>query len=357
MFDVAIVGGGPGGGSCASFCAAAGLRVLLLERERFPRDKVCGDCLNPSCWPVLRRLGVAERIRSLPHGRLDRVDFITVGGSRVSVPLPRDGDPEIAVRRSILDFELMQRARELGAEVQEKMTLTGAVRQGDAWSITTSGKAFAARILVAADGRNSGVARFCNLLPRIEKSRIAIQTHLPLPSGFGERVVLEFRPEGYSGQAPIGDGLLNVCLVSTATRLPAIKRWAEARFDLPPSHSWRTITPLERAPILATTPNLFLIGDAARVIEPLTGEGIYYALASGELAANATASIIRGEKDWMTAAAEYQRSHALLYHGRLWVNRIARAAVLHPQLASAALRISSAHPALLCFLTRRIVQA
>ena len=61
MFDVAIVGGGPAGATCAAFCAKAGLRTLLLEREVFPREKVCGDCLNPASWPILRRLQLEER--------------------------------------------------------------------------------------------------------------------------------------------------------------------------------------------------------------------------------------------------------------------------------------------------------
>src|SRR3954453_1685185 len=69
MFDVAIVGSGPAGATCATFCPRAGLRTLLLEREKFPREKVCGDCLNPSCTPVLERLGVAQRVRQLPHGQ------------------------------------------------------------------------------------------------------------------------------------------------------------------------------------------------------------------------------------------------------------------------------------------------
>src|SRR3954452_3963953 len=101
MFDVAIVGSGPAGATCATFCARAGLRTLLLEREKFPREKVCGDCLNPSCTPLLERLGVAERVRSLPHGRLASVDFVSIGGRTVSVPLPEGA--EIAVKRSALD--------------------------------------------------------------------------------------------------------------------------------------------------------------------------------------------------------------------------------------------------------------
>src|SRR6476619_1889362 len=115
LFDVAIVGGGPAGSSSAAFCATAGLRALVLEREKFPREKVCGDCLNPSCWPVLRRLGVEKRVRALPHGRLDRVDFIAIGGATISVALPAGA--EIAVKRSLFDQLLLQRASEAGAEV------------------------------------------------------------------------------------------------------------------------------------------------------------------------------------------------------------------------------------------------
>src|SRR5437660_1108984 len=103
IFDVAMVGAGPAGSTCAAFCAQAGLRTLLLERETFPREKVCGDCLNPSCWPVLRRLGVFESVRALPHGNLDAVEFIAIGGQTIHVDLPKGDESEIAVKRSFFD--------------------------------------------------------------------------------------------------------------------------------------------------------------------------------------------------------------------------------------------------------------
>ena len=359
MFDVAIVGSGPAGASCAGFCAQAGLRVLVLEREKFPREKVCGDCLNPACWPVLHRFGVAERVCGLPHGELDSVDFIGVDGNRVTIPLPTNGGREIAVKRSSFDHALMNRGRELGAEIREGMTVTGVCAPADPaepWRVTTVTQEFDARILVAADGRNSSIARFCGVLPKIEKERVAIQTHLPLPPDFGRRVVLQFRPEGYSGQAPVGEDQLNLCLVSTAPRLSAIRRWAEETFALAPTHPWRTITPLTRAPISTATAGLFLVGDAARVVEPLTGEGIYYAIRSGEIAADAIARIIRGG-DSREIAREHQRQRTQLYRGRLWVNQLARQAVLHPNAASVALRLSQVQPALLRVLTSKIVRS
>ena len=72
--------------------------------------------------------------------------------------------------------------------------------------------------------------------------------------------------------------------------LPAIKRWAEREFAISADHAWRTIAPLARAALPASQPGLYLVGDAARVVEPFTGEGIYYALRSGELAAEAIES-------------------------------------------------------------------
>src|SRR2546423_3968780 len=112
--DVAIVGGGPAGSACAIVCAQNGLRTIVLEREKFPREKVCGDCLNPACWPVLRRLDLADRVRALPHGRLDAVEFIAIGGARVRIELPVDDEAEIALKRSLFDNLLLERAKALG---------------------------------------------------------------------------------------------------------------------------------------------------------------------------------------------------------------------------------------------------
>ena len=254
MFDVAIVGGGPAGSSCAAFCANAGLRTLLLEREIFPREKVCGDCLNPACWPILRRLQLAERVRRLPHGVLDRVEFIGIGGRTLAVPLPAGDEAEIAIKRSLFDQLILTRARELGATICEGTTVTALTAPNAVtrnWTITAANRTFESRILVAADGRNSTVARFAACFHESRRSASRCKLILPLPHDFGNRVVLQFLPEGYSGQAPVGDGELNLCLVSVPRQMAALRNWAEVRFGISPQHSWRTITPLTRAPIAA----------------------------------------------------------------------------------------------------------
>jgi flavin-dependent dehydrogenase len=371
IFDVAIVGGGPAGSSCAAFCVLAGLRTLVLEREKFPREKVCGDCLNPSCWPVLERLGLAQRVRDLPHSKLASVEFIAINDRKVVVDLPTGEWCELSLKRSLFDDLLLRRAGELGAQVREGTTVTalncshGPVARpgrdapqrhgysGD-WRIeTATGERFSARTLVGADGRNSTVARLCNLLPRPARERVALQAHIPLPRNFGRRVVLQFLPEGYSGQAPVNETELNLCLVGTPPTISRLRRWAERYFEITSDQPWRTITPLTRSPVSCAHENLFFLGDAARVVEPFTGEGIYYAMRSGELAAIAISKIIRGE-DQQATLREFARAYAEMYRGRLWINRLARAAVLSPRIASLLLRFGPLNPAIMRLMTKKI---
>src|SRR5215469_4265068 len=354
LFDIAIIGGGPAGSSCAAFCALAGLRTVVLDREKFPREKVCGDCLNPSCWPVLERLELAQRVRDLPHSILNSVAFIAINGREVILDLPSGANCEISVKRSLFDDLLLRRARELGANVHEQTTVTGLTKNHD-WKIeTASGRAFHAQMLIGADGRNSTIAHLCNLLPRPARERGALHAHSPRPRNFGNRIALQFLPEGYSGQAPVNESKLNLCLVGTPPTISTLRKWAESQFDLPANQAWRTITPLTRSPVSSANENLFFIGDAARVVEPFTGEGIYYALRSGELAANAIGRILRGDAR-NSALREFRRVYAEMYRGRLWINRLARAAVLRPRLGSVFVRIARINPSILKLLTAKIV--
>ena len=202
------------------------------------------------------------------------------------------------------------------------------------------------RTIVAADGRNSTVARLLGIMPKAGRDRVALQTHFRAPADFGERVVMRFLPWGYCGLAAIGDDLLNLCLVARPENLASLRTWAVGEFQLPADQTWRSITPLSRSAVVPSQKGLLIIGDAARVVEPFTGEGIFYALASGELAArHLLAGDLRG----------YARSHARLYRGRLWINQLARAACLHPRFAGLLLRIAHRWPGTLKWLTRKVV--
>jgi flavin-dependent dehydrogenase len=324
---------------------------LLLDKSWFPREKVCGDCLNPLAWPVLDRLGIAAAVRALPHATLRAVEFIDLNGETLTFSLPEADSGEIAVKRRHLDQLLLNHAAAAGAVVR---TGEPVHKIASGWRIQTPCGEISSTVLVAADGRNSTVARLQGLLPAAGRDRLALQTHLPLPPGRAGLVALRLFPEGYCGFADAGDGQLNLCLVSTASKMISLKMRVTTHFNIPESHPWQSTAPLARRPVRACIPNLLLVGDAARVVEPFTGEGISYALASGELAAvHIDLALKSGAPIDLRA---YWTEHRRLYRGRLWVNELAKAAVLRPQLGHALLRLMRVHPLALRLLTSKVVR-
>ena len=169
-FDLIIVGGGPAGAVCAAVAAAAGARVLVLERAIFPRDKVCGDCLNPSVWDVFDRLGLTAAVGALPHAKLARVSFVSRSGRELAFGMEKSERGEIAIRRRYLDDLLLRHAVASGADVRQNAALVGAAREPAGWEVTfqrdTATHRARARFLVAADGRNSTVARLAGQIGR-----------------------------------------------------------------------------------------------------------------------------------------------------------------------------------------------
>ena len=345
-YDVAIVGGGPAGASCGTLCAEGGLRTLVLEKSVFPRDKVCGDCLNPGCWPLLEQLGVAGSVLAATHRTISRVAFVGADARRIEFPLEAGQPGEIAIARRILDAILLLRCEEAGAAVYQDATLH-AISHDPAglWRIKAGDRTFTARRLVAADGRNSTVARLLGAAPAARRDRVGMQAHIPVPAYQALGIELHLLREGYCGVAPVGDGLTNFCLVATPARMDALKGAASDRFSIPPGQHWHAIAPLERAPLRPIRDGVVYVGDAARVVEPFTGEGIYYALASGTLAAR---HIVAGSLD------RYPAAHAALYRRRLWINRLSRCAVTHPRLGAMLLRLMTACPSALRYLVQRV---
>jgi flavin-dependent dehydrogenase len=337
-WDLIVIGAGPAGSACAIECVRAGWRVLVLDRAKFPRDKVCGDCINPIAWPVLEQLGVADAVRAAPHVLVRRVDLAAIDGYRRSFHFPESTDGEITMRRSILDAVLLDAARAAGVEVLEGHPITALNEVG---TVQTAERALTARWILAADGRNSTSARLLGLLPPAKRDRVAWQAHVSTPAAIEHAIRMTFYPEGYSGLADLGEGTANLCLVARPARADALRRRASDELDLDDAVHWQTITPLQRAPVHPLYGRVLFAGDSARVVEPFTGEGIAYALASGALAGR---FLVRDE------APAYPAAHRRLYAGRLWINQLARLACLHPRAGSMLLRV----PRLAAWLTQKV---
>jgi menaquinone-9 beta-reductase len=348
-YDVLVVGGGPAGATAAALAARAGLSTLIIERTRFPREKVCGDCLNPGAWRVLDELGVSEKIDRLPSAKLRWVDFRNIRGRSIRFALSDRGRGERGIRRKLFDETLINHAISSGAEVRFGEPVLK-IRPGSAWQVSTNDETVQARFLIAADGRNSSVARLLADYPKTATDRVGFQTHFL--SDAEPHVALQLSPYGYLGLATVGENLTNLCLVCRPPHADRFRREAEEKFGLPAGHRWLSITPLTRIAVQSRRPNLMYIGDAARVVEPLTGEGILYALRTGALAAKAISQATTSSSD---PSLFYTAWHTRIYRNRLWVNQLARLAVLHPQISSTLFELLRFYPAPLKYLTSKVV--
>jgi flavin-dependent dehydrogenase len=303
MIDVLIAGSGPAGSVAATILARAGARVMVVDRARFPRPKLCGDTLNPGALAVLQRLGLGcSAGASMP---LD--GWIVTGEGGVRVEGRYDGVNGRSVSRCAFDSALMMAAAGAGARIEEGVLVQGAVvdssgQQPTVIGLTVNGRQGRAlqvrsRIVIAADGRYSRVARALGLSKAASRPRRwAIGAYFAGVSGmttFGE---MHVRSTRYIGIAPLADGITNACLVTanpggtlpsdclmtTLRRDPMLaERFTEARMVTAPI----CLGPLAVDASAAGAPGLLLAGDAAGFVDPITGDGLRFALRGAELAA------------------------------------------------------------------------
>lgn len=294
-YDVIIVGAGPAGGVSAYQLARAGCRVLLLEKEKLPRYKACGGAvvgraLKALPFPLEAEATVAERAVSafqLTHNHNQPL--------RVERPQPA----LIMTMRSVLDEFSARRAVEAGAELKDGVALKAVEDSAQRVLCETSAGFFTSEFLIGADGANSLVARSrLEFLPPRCGVALEGEIHLTgdaLPADWAARADLDFNvlPRGYGWVFPKA-GHLSVGVFTLDTHCPAIRRHfnaylekkgltARARQTQVRGH----LIPLGPPTRRLHTRRLLLAGDAAGLADPLTGEGISYAVRSGRLAAEA----------------------------------------------------------------------
>ena len=340
-WDLAVVGSGPAGSSAAigALLADPSLRVALLDRAEFPRDKSCGDGIAPHVIDLLADAGVTGIVDA--HQPVSRLR-LEKGSLGVDREMRR---PSWVIPRTVFDLRLVDAARAAGATL-----LRHRVRELSSGSSVVLDGELEARTVVGADGAHSTIARALGMTPG--PTAVALRGYAPTPSNRSRAQVIVFDTDGqpaYAWSFDRGDGLCNVGygeLLGHRRDRPT-KAQMMQRLDilLPAATDGGTDFKGHQLP-LATgrwrpPPGpIMLAGDAAGLVNPITGEGIYYAVATGLAAGRAAAeAVVAGEP--AAAGARYARATRRLLAGHL--RHVAAAARLsqHGSVVDAGLRAST----------------
>lgn len=338
--DVAVVGGSLAGAAAASALARAGVRVVVLEKARFPRNKVCGCFLSHEALPVLRSMGVEEELRKVNPETITRFALVERGGKRVEADLPA---PVLSISRERLDALAAQAAERAGAEIRFGATvlaLKGDLQRG--FLLKGNGWELAARAVVGAWGRYSPLdSRLGRAFIRRKSTLFGFGKQL---TGKGQhlagRAVLHFFEGGYVGLSRVEGGLVNLAALS----IPHVVKSAHHDFDslldrlagespalaadlagLTPVPGPPLVSePLSLGPHGALAEDVLFVGDAAGVIDPYTGTGMSLALLFGDAAAAPLAAFLAGTLDAEGLRREHLRRHREIAGRRFFTSRLFR---------------------------------
>lgn len=366
--DVVIVGAGPAGSALAYFLASAGLDVLLLDKADFPRDKTCGDGLSPRALRVLEEMGLLAEALSLGF-RIRHLKVFAPNGDSFSAPIPaHPGLPDYALvlPRYQLDDLIRRRAIAAGADFQQ-VTVSEIRMDADRRVVGVRGgeTEYRARATVLATGASTAVLERAGLLADEHTHGRAARTYFENVRGLSDAVEFHFDSvplPGYGWVFPTSPSTANVgagYFLKNGQRAPhASPRQTFDAFIANPYVAEmlaeaRPAAPIKGYPLrfdFATArlalPGLFIVGEACGLVNPLTGEGIDFALESAEVAAASIARCVRAALPPEAAALVYTRSlrerflRTFVNIGRVrevyftpWVlNRFVRAARRHIEL-------------------------
>jgi geranylgeranyl reductase family protein len=389
--DVVVVGAGPGGSTTAYHLARHGLRVLLLEKTEFPREKVCGDGLTPRAVKQLVKLGIDT---SPEAGWLHNRGLRVIGGGmRLELDWPELASfPNYGLVRTRLDFDdlLAKQAVSAGAELRTGVNITAPVLDGTGRAIGVSGEVgpgkepvtFHAPLIVAGDGVSGRLPLALGLAKREDRPiGVAVRRYYRSPAKSNDDYLeswLELRSRergdnllpGYGWIFGMGDGRVNVGLgvlnSSSAFGKTNYRRLLTDWLANTPPEWGMTDEANADGPILGAalpmgfnrvphyTRGVLLVGDSGGMVNPFNGEGIAYAMESGELAAEVMVQALARAAgvDRERALAAYPAELKARYGGYYRLGGIFVKLIGNPQIMRIATKHGMPHPTLMRFVLK-----
>ena len=380
IYDVVIVGAGPSGSTTAHYLAKEGFNVMLLDKFDFPRDKTCGDGLTPRALHILDDMGILDTVNHVGQ-RSNKLELISPKGHTASALIPKKEnlcDYLLVVPRLILDNIILECALASGASFQAPVRVTSIEQEGNTMLVKGEKRAkaitFRGRMVIHATGANTKLLLHTGILKKMPQMVLAARTYYDGITSIIDAA--QFRIDnvplpGYGWIFPVSDTSANVGI--GLFRVGLASRWlpknAHAAFDTfiqsPPLQKLlsgaRQVGPIKGFPIrvdFARSPTFgertMIIGEAAGLVNPVTGEGIDYGMESGKMAAEHLSHMFAvGDFSVKQLAAydkqlrqRYQRLFVLcdklrlLYLNSLFVNQVVRAVSRSEELMNLFLNIA-----------------
>ncbi len=385
---ITIVGAGPAGVSLAIRLAKQEFAVCLIEREKFPRHKLCGEFISPECLPHFKELGVLDEMLEAGGDRIVETVFYEPNGKSVSVPskwFGGDAGGALSLSRAEMDLRLLEKAKETGVEVLEETFVTGILFEDDrvcGVKIKTNDgntREITSDLTIDATGRANTLAKLAaksnvtaiqNPKSKIQNRLVGFKTHLrnvSLPNGVCE---IYFFRGGYGGLSYVENNLANHCFLIKAEIVKEFggdadkiveevvfrnTRAREMMRNAAPVFDWLAVS-VDGFGRKNLNPagNLFAVGDAAAFIDPFTGSGMLMALESAETLGQI---IVENAFSPDKIAEIYKNAHQQRFQKRLRVCSLLRRAAFVPNFAKLAISALNLNKTARVFLARSTRQS
>ena len=346
-YDALIIGGGLAGCSAALQLAGRGKRVLLLEKQRYPAHKLCGEFLSVEVLAMFERLGVREAVWQAGARPIDHTLITTTGGAVFESALPGTA---LGLSRYTLDRLLFEQARNAGAEACDGISVRaveGSFEEG--FAVTASEGVFEARLVLGAYGKRSLLDRkldrpFLNT----RSPFVAFKAHY---EGIALPDVIELHgfPGGYCGLSHVEQGRTNACWIAREATLKEAGGTPEAMIEHAlmqnPALAGRframervterfvAVSQITFVSKGAFAGDVCMIGDTAGMIAPMCGDGMAMALRSAEMAAPLVAAYLEGRADAASFREHYARAWQREFGVRMRLGRWMHHAYCRPAVA------------------------
>ena len=358
--DVLVLGAGPAGSALALQLAQAGYQVALADKKAFPRHKPCGEFFSPGCVPYLTALGLGDSLHELGACRVTGMRLShgeqTAHGSFQQLPdRPAHGRTGFGVRRERFDHHLVLAAERAGATFLPRHEFVELLRDehgrvcGAALRLADGQVCdHRARWVVGADGVHSRVAKALGVQrPLRWLQQMALVAHFQGVPALPQADVQLLR-SGFFAATTVDAGLYSVNLVlpQSALHKPTATSWdafVDSHLVTAPTlrarllggvrcTPWRGTGPFAFTTTAQTQPGVMLVGDAAGYVDPLTGEGIYFALFTAKVAADALHAAMQAPNAAAAAMARYCQNRHREIAPRLFAARLLQRGLRHPWL-------------------------